>query len=214
MHNGENECTKSLLDDAACVLRAQNGDKDAVKSLLERYGELVRVKCREYFLVGADNDDLYQEGMIGLFKAIRDYDAKRQPHFRAFAQLCITRQIITAIKSATRLKHMPLNSYISFNRPLSGENGDKGDAEFFIGRALEYISPEDELIDKEQLGMLEETIGNVLSDLEKKVLSQYILGRSYFEIASMLHIPVKSVDNAVQRIKKKLNTSINRETGR
>ena len=179
-----------------------DGDDAAQEFLLNKYKNFVRSKARSYFLIGADHEDIVQEGMIGLFKAIRDFRPDKLSSFRAFAELCVTRQIITAIKTATRQKHIPLNSYVSLNKPIYDEESDR--------TLLDVISeevpsdPEAMLIDREDLSFIEGRIGEMLSDLEKQVLVLYMEGKSYVEISRAMGRHVKSVDNALQRIKRKL----------
>ena len=190
------------MPDEDIVDMAQAGDGAALEYLLNKYKNFVRTKARSYFLIGADHEDIVQEGMIGLYKSIRDYRRDRLKSFRSFAELCITRQIITAIKTATRQKHIPLNSYISLNRPIYDEDSDR--------TLLDVISedapsnPEEMLIDREDLSVIEGRIGQVLSDLEKDVLIKYMEGKSYVEISRETGRHVKSIDNALQRIKRKL----------
>ncbi len=190
------------MPDEDVVDMAQAGDGAALEYLLNKYKNFVRTKARSYFLIGADHEDIVQEGMIGLYKSIRDYRRDRLKSFRSFAELCITRQIITAIKTATRQKHIPLNSYISLNRPIYDEDSDR--------TLLDVISedapsnPEEMLIDREDLSVIEGRIGQVLSDLEKDVLIKYMEGKSYVEISRETGRHVKSIDNALQRIKRKL----------
>ncbi len=192
----------NMTDEEIVRLAQQDGNSEALEYLLNKYKNFVRTKARSYFLIGADHEDIVQEGMIGLYKAIRDYREDRLSSFRAFAELCITRQIITAIKTATRQKHIPLNSYISLNRPIYEEDSDR--------TLLDVITedspsnPEEMLIDREDLSVIEGRIGSMLSDLEKEVLIRYIEGKSYVEISEEMNRHVKSVDNALQRIKRKL----------
>ena len=188
--------------DEQIVKLAQDADGAALEYLLNKYKNFVRTKARSYFLIGADHEDIVREGMIGLYKAIRDYRAEKLSSFRAFAELCVTRQIITAFKTATRQKHIPLNSYISLNRPIYEEDSDRTllDVMAEEGRS----NPEDMIIDREDLSMIEGKIGQMLSDLEKEVLVRYMDGKSYVEIADEMHRHVKSIDNALQRIKRKL----------
>ena len=188
--------------DEEIVRMAQGGDGAALEHLLNKYKNFVRTKARSYFLIGADHEDIVQEGMIGLYKAIRDFKPEKLSSFRAFAELCVTRQIITAIKTATRQKHIPLNSYVSLNKPLYDEESDR--------TLLDVISedvpsdPETMLIDREDLSFIEGRIGEMLSDLEKRVLVLYMDGKCYVEISEEMGRHVKSVDNALQRIKRKL----------
>ena len=190
------------MTDEQVVRLAQGTDSQALEYLLNKYKNFVRTKARSYFLIGADHEDIVQEGMIGLYKAIRDYRAEKLSSFHAFAELCITRQIITAIKTATRQKHIPLNSYISLNKPIYDEESDRTlmDVMAEEGRS----NPEDMIIDREDLTQIEGRIGQMLSDLEKEVLVRYMEGKSYVEIADEMGRHVKSIDNALQRIKRKL----------
>ncbi len=190
------------LADEQVVGQAQQGDSVAIEYLLSKYKNFVRSKARSYFLIGADHEDIVQEGMIGLFKAIRDYQAERLSSFRAFAELCITRQIITAIKTATRQKHVPLNSYVSLNKPIYDEESDRTLMDVIVeGRAQ---NPEELIIDRENLVSLRDQVDQVLSSLEQEVLNAYLDGKSYQEIADKLGRHVKSIDNALQRVKRKL----------
>ncbi len=190
------------MPDEQVVGLAQQGDDVAVEYLLGKYKNFVRSKARSYFLIGADHEDIVQEGMIGLFKAIRDYQAERLSSFRAFAELCITRQIITAIKTATRQKHVPLNSYVSLNKPIYDEESDRTLMDVIVeGRAQ---NPEELIIGRENLVSIRDRVDQVLSSLEQDVLNAYLDGKSYQEIADKLGRHVKSIDNALQRVKRKL----------
>ena len=190
------------LTDEAIVGLARDGDIDALEYLIRKYKNFVRAKARAYFLIGADREDIIQEGMIGLYKAIRDYRSDKLASFRVFAELCITRQIITAIKTATRQKHIPLNSYISLNKPIYDEESDRTLLDVISGHKI--TDPEELVISKEELIHIEEKIGEILSGLEWDVLTLYLQGRSYQEIAYDLGRHVKSIDNALQRVKRKL----------
>jgi RNA polymerase sporulation-specific sigma factor len=190
------------MTDEQIVKLAQDADGAALEYLLNKYKNFVRTKARSYFLIGADHEDIVQEGMIGLYKAIRDYKAERLSSFRAFAELCVTRQIITAIKTATRQKHIPLNSYISLNKPIYEEDSDRTLLDVITEEGMS--NPEEMIIDREDLSVIEGKIGQMLSDLEKDVLVRYMEGKSYVEIADEMHRHVKSIDNALQRIKRKL----------
>ncbi|AKL97070.1 RNA polymerase sigma-H factor SigH [Clostridium aceticum] len=190
-----------LLDETI-VEAAKNGERQAVELLIKKYKNFVRSKARSYFLIGADREDIIQEGMIGLYKAIRDYKPDKLSSFKAFAELCITRQIITAIKTATRQKHIPLNSYVSLNKPIYDEESDRTLLDVISGHKI--TDPEELMICKEELVHIESKIGEILSDLECKVLMLYLQGRSYQEIAYDLKRHVKSIDNALQRVKRKL----------
>jgi RNA polymerase sporulation-specific sigma factor len=193
--------------DEQLIHRVRDGDEDAIDVLLQRYRHYARAKARSYFLAGADREDIVQEGMIGLFKAVRDFREEKNTAFRAFAELCITRQIITAIKSASRQKHIPLNSYVSLNRPIHREETDESPLAEHL-RAQEIADPAELVISAEQITSLKESMGRELSDLETDVLMLYIDGKSYQEIADVLGRHVKSVDNALQRIKRKLEQHI------
>ncbi len=189
--------------DEELVLAAKAGDDGALSELLTKYRAFARVKARSYFLVGADREDIVQEGMIGLYKAIRDFNGEMDTSFRAFAELCVTRQIITAIKTATRQKHGPLNNYVSFSRPVSTDE----DGERVLGDVLPTVAvsdPADLVISAERIRALQAHFDEVLSDLETEVLRLYVEGKSYQEIAERLQRHVKSIDNALQRIKRKL----------
>lgn len=202
----EQEQDFSGLTDEEIVLLAQHDSKEALVHLLESYKSLVRIKARSYFLVGADHEDIVQEGMIGLYKAIRDYRADRQASFRAFADLCIKRQIITAIKTATRQKNMPLNSYVSLNKPIYDDEGDRTLLDLIEGK---LTNPEDLYINQEEMASIQFMIDKVLSGLERQVLSAFLDGKSYQEIAELLGRHVKAIDNALQRIKKKMLRHLN-----
>ena len=190
------------LSDEEVVKLCHNGDNLAEEYLLDKYKNFVRSKARSYFLIGADHEDIVQEGMIGLYKSIRDYRPEKLSSFRAFAELCITRQIITAIKTATRQKHIPLNSYISLNKPLYDEESDRTLMDIIMeGRVS---NPEEIIINREDLININDKIKEVLSGLEQDVLNAYLDGKSYQEIAESLGRHVKSIDNALQRVKRKL----------
>ena len=184
------------------VEEAKKGNKRAQEFIISKYENFVKAKAKSYFLIGADKEDIYQEGMIGLYKAIRDFNGEKSTSFRAFAELCITRQIITAIKTATRQKHIPLNTYISLNKPVSEEESDRTLLD--IISSIRTTDPEELIISQEQKEFIEEEINKVLSDLEIQVLQSYLEGKSYQEIACDLDRHSKSIDNALQRVKKKL----------
>lgn len=181
---------------------ARDGSTVALEHLINKYKNFVRAKARSYFLIGADREDIIQEGMIGLYKAIRDFRSDKLSSFRAFAELCITRQIITAIKTATRQKHIPLNSYVSLNKPIYDEDSDRTLLDVISGSKV--TDPEELIISREEFGDIEDKMGEILSDLEWKVLMAYLDGKSYQEIATELNRHVKSIDNALQRVKRKL----------
>ena len=196
---------EDLTDEAVAEL-ARGFDGDALEYLLNKYKNFVRAKARSYFLIGADREDIVQEGMIGLYKAVRDFRASKLTSFRAFAELCITRQIITAIKTATRQKHRPLNSYVSLNKPAYDEESDRMLID--VISCSKISNPEDIIIGREDFTTIESKMGKLLSPLEMQVLKKYIEGKSYFEVAEELDRSVKSVDNALQRVKNKLEKLI------
>ncbi|BDG62136.1 RNA polymerase sporulation sigma factor SigH [Caldinitratiruptor microaerophilus] len=190
---------------------ARDGSTVALEFLINKYKNFVRAKARSYFLIGADREDIIQEGMIGLYKAIRDFRSDKLTSFRAFAELCITRQIITAIKTATRQKHIPLNSYVSLNKPIYDEDSDRTLLDVISGSKV--TDPEELIISREEFGDIEEKMGEILSDLEWKVLMAYLDGKSYQEIALDLNRHVKSIDNALQRVKRKLERYLDQRAG-
>ena len=192
----------SAMTDENVVDLARLGDNDAQEYLINKYKNFVRAKARSYFLIGADKEDIIQEGMIGLYKAIRDFRPDKLSSFRAFAELCITRQIITAIKTATRQKHIPLNSYVSLNKPIYDEDSDRTLLDIISGTRV--TDPEELVISREEFDDIEAKMGEILSSLEWKVLMYYLEGKSYQEIAVDLDRHVKSIDNALQRVKRKL----------
>ena len=195
------ESYETMLDEEI-VLSAREGNLTSLEYIINKYKNFVRAKARSYFLIGADKEDIVQEGMIGLYKAIRDFRNDKLSSFRAFAELCITRQIITAIKTATRQKHIPLNSYVSLNKPIYDEESDRTLLDILT--ASKITDPEELIISREELASIEAKIGEILSDLELEVLMSYLQGKSYQEIACDLDRHVKSIDNALQRVKRKL----------
>lgn len=190
------------MPDEEVVELARSGNEVALEYLINKYKNFVRAKARSYFLIGADREDIIQEGMIGLYKAIRDFRVEKLTSFRAFAELCITRQIITAIKTATRQKHIPLNSYVSLNKPIYDEESDRTLLDILSGTKVS--DPEELVISQEEFNAIEKKMGEFLSDLEWQVLTFYLEGKSYQEIADQLDRHVKSIDNALQRVKRKL----------
>jgi len=188
--------------DEDIIEAVRDGDSLALEYLINKYKNFVRAKARSYFLIGADREDIVQEGMIGLYKAIRDFKGDKLSSFKAFAELCITRQIITAIKTATRQKHIPLNSYVSLDKPIYDEDSDRTLLDVICGTRVS--DPEELIINQEEFSGLEDKMAEILSDLERKVLMLYLDGRSYQEIAVDLDRHVKSIDNALQRVKRKL----------
>lgn len=197
-----NFCDFDNMLDEEIVAITRDGSTIAEEYLIHKYRNYVKAKAKSYFLIGADKDDIYQEGMIGLYKAIRDFKPDKLSSFRAFAELCITRQIITAIKTATRQKHIPLNSYISLNKPIYDEESDRTLMD--ILSTIHISNPEELIISREERLKIERKMSEVLSDLEIDVLKCYLDGKSYQEIACDLDRHAKSIDNALQRVKRKL----------
>lgn len=191
-----------MLSDEQLVELVHQGNSEALDFVIHKYRNFVRAKARSYFLIGADKEDIVQEGMIGLYKAVRDYKGDKLSTFRAFAELCITRQIITAIKTATRQKHIPLNSYVSLDKPIYDEESDRTLMDVLTG--TKASDPQELIINREQFSSIEGKVNELLSDLERRVLALYLDGRSYQEISEQLNRHVKSIDNALQRVKRKL----------
>lgn len=192
------------LEDLQLVLKARNGSQAAMDALLKRYHGFVRLKASSYFLAGGDSDDLIQEGLIGLYKAVRDFRSDKETSFRSFAELCVTRQIITAIKTATRFKHAPLNTYVSFSHTPAGHDSD---GEMTLGDALPGPGVDDPsvvVISSEELQSLVFTLGTGLSSLESEALRLYLDGRSYDQMGEILECDCKTIDNALQRVKRKI----------
>ncbi|KFL17080.1 RNA polymerase factor sigma-70 [Geobacillus stearothermophilus] len=190
------------LEDEQLVALVHEGDGEALDFLIHKYQNFVRAKARSYFLVGADREDIVQEGMIGLYKAVRDFKGDKLSSFKAFAELCITRQMITAIKTATRQKHIPLNSYVSLDKPIYDDESDRTLMDVLSG--TQVTDPEELIVNREEVDDIELKMAELLSDLERKVLALYLDGRSYQEISEELNRHVKSIDNALQRVKRKL----------
>lgn len=199
--NRDYDYYSNMLDEEV-VLLARNGDTAAEEYLINKYRNFVKAKAKTYFLIGGDKDDIFQEGMIGLYKSIRDFRPDKLSSFRAFAELCITRQIITAIKTATRQKHIPLNSYVSLNKPIYDEESDRTLMD--ILSTIHISDPEEVIISNEERYKIKSKMSEVLSDLEMEVLRCYLDGKSYQEIACDLDRHAKSIDNALQRVKRKL----------
>ena len=189
-------------DEYEMVLKASNGDIIALEHIINKYKNFVKAKAKSYFLVGADKEDIIQEGMIGLYKAIRDFDGSKTNSFKCFAEICITRQIITAIKTATRQKHIPLNSYASLNKPIYDEESDRTLMDIIAASII--TDPEELIISKEELKNIESKMNEILSKLELQVLELYLNGKSYQYIADIIGRDVKSIDNALQRVKRKM----------
>lgn len=194
------------MEDDEILSRVRNGSQQGMEYLIEKYKPLVRAKARGYFLAGADREDIVQEGMIGLFKAVRDYKDDKSIPFKVFADMCVTRQIITAVKTATRQKHIPLNSYVSLNKKIFDDESDKVLIE--VIQEISVANPEELFINKEEFAGMENKIMELLSPFEKQVLSKYLSGIPYQDIAKQMNKPAKSVDNALQRLKKKIEKSI------
>ena len=193
--------------DEEIVMEAKAGNSRAQEYIIGKYENFVKAKAKSYFLIGADKEDIYQEGMIGLYKAIRDFKPDKLSSFKAFAELCVTRQIITAIKTATRQKHIPLNTYVSLNKPIYDEESDRTLLD--ILSEAKVANPEELIISREELKHIQNEIGEVLSDLEMEVLMSYLDGKSYQEIACDLDRHAKSIDNSLQRVKRKLEKCLN-----
>jgi len=192
------------LADLQLVMRARNGDQRSLDELIRRYSGFVRLKASSYFLAGGDSEDLIQEGLIGLYKAVRDFRPDKETSFRSFAELCVTRQIITAIKTATRFKHGPLNAYVSFSQSPAGQDGE---GEVTLGDALPGPSVDDPsvcVISTEELQSLVFCLGTGLSKLESDALRMYLEGSSYEQMAAALGCDTKTIDNALQRVKRKV----------
>ena len=187
------------------IVEAANADNNvlAQEYLLHKYRNFVRGKAKSYFLIGAEREDIIQEGMIGLYKAIRDFRKDKQTSFRSFAELCVTRQIITAIKTATRQKHIPLNSYVSLNKPLYEKDSDRTLLDV-ISNGTRLVNPEEMIIRREEFIEIKNKMNTILSDLEWEVFMNYLDGKSYQETAKELHRHIKSIDNALQRVKRKV----------
>ncbi len=196
-----------LKTDEDVAREARDGCHDALEFLIGKYKNFVRAKARSYFLIGADREDIIQEGMIGLYKAIRDFRGDKLSSFKAFAELCITRQIITAIKTATRQKHIPLNSYVSLDKPIYDEDSDR--TLLVVISGVRVTDPEYLMVNREEYNDIELKMTEILSTLEWKVLMLYLEGKSYQEIANELNRHVKSIDNALQRVKRKLERYLN-----
>lgn len=198
------------MSDEELINSIRADDKKALEFLICKYKDLVNSKVNKYFIIGAEKEDIIQEGLIGLYKAIKDYKEDKQNSFKSFANLCIERQLITAIKSSNRQKHMPLNSYLSLNMPAyEDSDGSTATEVMEILDANIIEDPLDTITKKEYMSNVESVIDTSLSDFEKKVLNRYIQGESYVKIAQKLDAPVKSVDNAIQRIRKKTVKNLN-----
>lgn len=208
-YSDENYIEFKDKSDEEVVSEAQKGNNRAQEYLIAKYENFVKSKAKSYFLIGADKEDIYQEGMIGFYKAIRDFKPDKFTSFKAFAEICVTRQIITAIKTATRQKHIPLNTYVSLNKPIYEDESDRTLIDVLSSIAIS--DPEELIISQEQMEYIEEEIAKVLSELELEVLTSYLDGKSYQEIASDLDRHEKSIDNALQRVKRKLEKCLNRK---
>ncbi len=199
----------SNMNDEDLIQIIKSGDEHALEYLLDRYKNLVNMKVSKYFIIGAEKEDIVQEGMIGLFKAIKSFNGEKQNSFKTFANLCIERQLITAIKTSNRQKHMPLNSYLSLNTSAYDEDDDTSLIDVFDSKSSE--DPLETITRKEYYSLVEDSIDKSLSSFEKQVLNRYIQGESYVQIAAKLDSPVKSIDNAIQRIRKKAVKSLEKE---
>ena len=197
---------KASEEDKILLEEIKHGNNEALNKLLDKYKELVNMKVGKYFIIGAEKEDIYQEGMIGLYKAIKSFDSAKENSFKTFANLCIERQLITAIKTSNRQKHMPLNSYLSLNATAYDDDNDTSLIEIFNSKTVE--DPLETLTKKEYFKSVEDKIEENLSDFEKQVLHRYARGESYVTIAEKLDSPVKSVDNAIQRIRKKAEKNL------
>jgi len=193
------------LQDEDLILSIREGDNTAMEVLMARYKDFVKSRTHSYFLIGADRDDIIQEGMIGLYKAILGYDAEKESSFRSFADICIRRQILTAVKNSTRLKHFPLNSSVSLNRTVQEEGDDRETMLMDLLTTTSIVNPEEIYIGKEEREHMEEMIIEKLSPMEQQVLSLHLSGLDYHKIASILDKPSKSIDNALQRIRHKVS---------
>ena len=193
-------------NDEELLFEIKNGDEKALEELINNYKEIVNMKIGKYFIIGAEKEDIFQEGMIGLYKAIKSYDPDKQNSFKTFANLCIERQLITAIKTSNRQKHLPLNSYLSLNNNAYDDENNVSLIDIFNSKTIE--DPLDTITKKEYYKLVEDKIEATLSDFEKEVLNSYAKGESYVKIAEKLNAPVKSIDNAIQRIRKKAAKNI------
>jgi RNA polymerase sporulation-specific sigma factor len=196
------------VEDGYLIALAKQGSADAYDRLVRRYYGFVRLKASSYFIAGGDSDDLIQEGLVGLYKAVRDFRSDRESSFRNFAELCITRQIITAVKTATRNKHVPLNQYVSFSATPAGSSGDGEPTLDEVIPGPTAHDPVNQVISSEELRALVACLSTVLSDLESRVLSLYLDGRSYDEVGQRLGCDTKTVDNALQRVKRKVGSHL------
>ncbi len=203
----KDNCDYKNMSDEDLISIIKSGDKYALDFLMNKYKELVNMKVGKYFIVGAEKEDITQEGLIGLFKAIKSFDKDKQNSFKTFANMCIERQLITAIKSSNRQKHMPLNSYLSLNVAAYEDDDEASIIDIFDAHQVE--DPLDTITKKEYYQTVENAIDKHLSSFEKQVLNRYIQGESYVQIAQKLDAPVKSIDNAIQRIRKKAIKNIN-----
>lgn len=195
------------MSDEDLIKIIKSGDKSALEFIIDKYKELVNMKVSKFFMVGAEKEDIIQEGLIGLFKAVKSYNPEKQNSFKTFANLCIERQLITAIKTSNRQKHIPLNSYLSLNTAAYEDDEESNLLEVFNAHKIE--DPLETITKQEYYKSVEATIDKSLSDFEKQVLDYYIQGESYMQIAEKLDTPVKSIDNAIQRIRKKAIKNMN-----
>jgi RNA polymerase sporulation-specific sigma factor len=199
--------SRSQVDDGFLIALAKQGDRIAYDRLVRRYHGFVRLKASSYFLAGGDSDDLIQEGLVGLYKAIRDFRSDRESSFRNFAELCITRQIITAVKTATRNKHTPLNQYVSFSATPAGAGEDVPTLDQLLPGPTVH-DPANQVISSEELRSLVGCLSSALSELESRVLTLYLDGYSYEQVGDRLKCDTKTVDNALQRVKRKVSAHL------
>ena len=192
--------------DQQALMLANEGNEIAQNYLIRKYKNMVKVKARPFFIVGADSEDIFQEGMIGLYKAIKDFKPEKGVPFPAFAELCVNRQLISALKSSKRKKYLPLNSYVSFDSPAPNDESGRSLLDVLTEKVSE--SPEDVILKREEKGVIEAHIDNVLSKYERKVLSLYLEGKTYYQIAAEVNKEPKSIDNALQRLRKKLKSIV------
>lgn len=197
------------MQDEEIITQIKAGDKSALNYIMEKYKELVNMKVSKYYIIGAEKEDIIQEGMIGLYKAIKSYSDDKNASFKSFANMCIERQLITAIKTSNRQKHMPLNSYLSLNTSAYDEEDNTELMDVFNNNTVE--DPLETITKKEYYETVESVIDKSLSDFEKQVLARFMKGESYIDIANKLNSPVKSIDNAIQRIRKKAIKNILKE---
>lgn len=203
------DISNNISDEKELIIRAKNNDSNAINSLINKYKNIVNIKVTKYYIDGAEKEDIFQEGLIGLFKAIKNFNVEKDISFKTFANLCIERQIITAIKSSKRQKHLPLNTYVSLNNStFENDDGEDDNQLIDVYNSATIEDPLDTITKNEYYDSVKNTINSSLSNFEKEVLNKFIEGKSYTQIAESLNSPVKSVDNAIQRIRKKTAKNI------